>query len=116
MIRAICCDCGIEFERDPAQTWRIRCLPCWRRLKRAERAAGDPVVAELYCAIDARDEIIAALRAENAALRRRPAIPPRMAELLPRLVRLCHPDRHNGSRAATEATQALLALRSEVGR
>lgn len=38
----------------------------------------------------------------------------RLHELLPRLVRLCHPDRHAGSRAATEVTQALLALREKV--
>lgn len=37
----------------------------------------------------------------------------RLHELLPRLIRLCHPDRHDGSRAATETTQALLDLRAE---
>ncbi|MFO1205492.1 MAG: hypothetical protein U1E63_07150 [Burkholderiales bacterium] len=31
------------------------------------------------------------------------------------LLQLCHPDRHDGSAAATKATQWLLALRSELG-
>lgn len=33
-------------------------------------------------------------------------------EDLDRLIRLCHPDKHNGSEAATKATQMLLAMRS----
>jgi predicted RNase H-like nuclease (RuvC/YqgF family) len=33
-------------------------------------------------------------------------------EMLGRLIRLCHPDRHDGSAAATEATQWLLKQRT----
>jgi hypothetical protein len=33
--------------------------------------------------------------------------------MLMRLIRLCHPDRHNNSAASTEATKYLLELREE---
>ncbi len=32
---------------------------------------------------------------------------------LDRLIRLCHPDKHGGSQAATEITQKLLAMRAK---
>lgn len=32
-------------------------------------------------------------------------------ELLKRLIQLCHPDKHDGSKTATEVTQFLLSLR-----
>ena len=35
-------------------------------------------------------------------------------DMLRRLIQLCHPDRHNGSEAATTATAYLLALRKEA--
>ncbi|MER2625057.1 MAG: hypothetical protein ABTS22_14105 [Accumulibacter sp.] len=72
-------------------------MPCWKESKRAEH-----------------DELLE-LRAEVAALRRRLqaatpalAIPP---DMLARLIRLCHPDKHSGSEASTTATQWLLAQR-----
>ncbi len=40
-----------------------------------------------------------------------PPIPP---EMLRRLVRLCHPDRHDGSEAANVATAWLLAQRDRA--
>jgi hypothetical protein len=53
------------------------------------------------------------LRRQVARLEARAGIPP---EMLARLVRLCHPDRHQGSNAATEATQWLLSQRKEARR
>lgn len=47
-------------------------------------------------------------RASNDDFRRE------VAEYLPLLVQLCHPDRHAGSPAATRATQWLLALRRRL--
>jgi hypothetical protein len=39
--------------------------------------------------------------------------PPFDADMLGRLIRLCHPDRHNNSEASNLATQYLLKLRND---
>lgn len=101
-MNATCIDYGTIFYRDPDQEWRVRCVACWR----ARQPERDHVQ---YLRERVRD-----LEQEIEALRQQTRIAPRIAEMLPRLVRLCHPDRHHGSRAATEVTQALLALRLEV--
>jgi len=100
-----CIDCGATFERDAE--WKVRCASCWGARKRSR--SGDPVHERL------RAEN-AALRAELEALRRAPAIPPRLVELLPRLLQIAHPDKHGNSRAANEVTRELLALRARVRR
>ena len=42
----------------------------------------------------------------------RPAPPQFSAEEIKRLVRLCHPDRHNNSEASVKMTQKLMSLRT----
>lgn len=80
-MNARCDRCGAGFHRDHADDWKRLCLPCWREAN-----------------------------AKTTATRRTPrAVVP--AEMLPRLIRLCHPDRHGNSEASTIATQWLLSLR-----
>ncbi|MEP6636689.1 MAG: hypothetical protein ABJB97_08170 [Acidobacteriota bacterium] len=106
------------------ESWQIRCRRCYAqskreeltelksenewlrdevaRLKREQRAArGD---------IDLMVELLR-LRAENERLRGAPRgrLDP---EFIKRLLMLCHPDKHAGSRLATDVTQKLLALRT----
>ena len=82
---AVCSDCGHRFKRDADEPWKVRCLPCWVRLKEAgaPSPAADPIRGEL------RD---------------------RLRELL----MLCHPDKHAGSPLATRTTQWLLNLRDRI--
>jgi hypothetical protein len=99
--RAACTVCGAGFLRD--QPWKSKCSPCWRASK------GRPTE------LDRLRARIVGLEVENAALQLRlevrpaPTIP---AEMLRRLVQLCHPDRHGGSAAATAATAWLLDQRA----
>jgi len=79
-----CLDCGAPALRPQSETWRVRCLPCWRLSRRLHSA---PVPAQAAA----------------------PAIEPQM---LRRLLQLAHPDRHGGSEAAVVATQYLLSLRA----
>lgn len=67
------------------QPWKKTCLSCWKQRKGIETATAPAPAA--------------------------PAIPP---DMLARLIRLCHPDRHGGSEAATVATQWLLEQRKEL--
>lgn len=53
-------------------------------------------------------------QAEIQTLRDRASIVDGLHEHLPRLRQLCHPDRHGGSLAATNATQWLNAIRERL--
>lgn len=100
---ASCSNCGATFYRNPDETWKTRCLSCWKRDKR------NPASAHV-----GKDETVARLQVEVAMLKlklaeRQPErIPP---EMLARLIRLTHPDKHGNSPAANEATQWLLQQR-----
>jgi hypothetical protein len=98
MTIAICPNCGDRFYKD--QPWKKTCLPCWKESKRAEHD-------EL---LDLREEVAEHRRLLREALAEKAAacIEP---EMLSRLIRLCHPDKHGNSEAANTATQWLLAQR-----
>lgn len=102
MTWSTCRGCGKRFWREPGETWKVRCVTCWR----ASKNVG---AIELSLA----RERIAMLEAEIQFLRERKGIP---AEMLSRLIRLCHPDRHGGNDASTVATQWLLGLRKTDAR
>lgn len=106
MSGAYCVDCGTYFNRSTGEEWKVRCLRCWKTRKGLS---------------EARDaDALAALTAENIRLRARAARLERVAEDLcehiPRLLQLCHPDRHGSSAGATRATQWLLAQRLALGK
>lgn len=89
MTTATCIVCGGSFHRDEADAWKVRCLPCWQASKRRtqrEQPRDDH-------AMQIRDELAANLRV---------------------LLQLTHPDRHNGSAAATRATQWLLQVQQRL--
>jgi hypothetical protein len=100
--------CGTSFWRAEGDDWKTLCLPCYKRKARTRRA--DPnELAELR-AENRR------LRIELVELRYQATVAPLTAptiprEMLRRLLHLAHPDRHNGSEAATLATQWLLEQR-----
>jgi hypothetical protein len=84
---AYCRDCGHHFVRDPDESWKTRCLPCWARNRGIVpgHREPDPILAEI-------------------------------ADKMRSLLALCHPDKHNGSTLATATTQWLLDLRNRIER
>ncbi len=96
MILATCPVCGSQYFQD--EPWKKTCLSCWQKKKRAEKSSsGTPDEVQKL-----RDEV----------LRLRLAAPPPIEpNMLSRLIRLCHPDKHGNSEAANEATAWLLAQR-----
>ncbi|MEF8717244.1 MAG: hypothetical protein V5B35_05240 [Candidatus Accumulibacter necessarius] len=91
-----CPECGDRFEKDAS--WKRTCLACWKESKRAEHD-------EL---LELREEV--AEHRRLLAERKAAAIE---SDMLARLIRLCHPDKHGNSQAANQATQWLLAQRHE---
>ena len=79
-----CCEARTFYRDAP---WKLLCVSCYLERNPTKRRATEPVP-------------VAAAGIEPAMLRR--------------LIQLCHPDRHQGSEAATVATRFLLALRSEA--
>ncbi|QXP83016.1 hypothetical protein [Methylococcus sp. Mc7] len=112
-----CPECGAEFYRDAA--WKRICLPCYLAKKRARNpnARGD-ICEALYAErarrrkaerdLGAAQTRVLLLEVELHNARRQTGIEPQM---LKRLIQLCHPDRHGGSRAAQTATDWLLRQR-----
>ncbi len=104
-----CPDCGNSYWRDVP--WKKRCLSCWQKAKNSTSRTAVDSAAEVE---NRRLRAEAAmLRSEVRTLRsviaiRAASIP---ADMLVRLIRLCHPDRHGNSNAATLATQWLLEQR-----
>jgi len=102
--RVACSSCGSSFWRTPSESWKRLCLDCWKAGRKTDQPDR---LAEVTAERDA-------LRRELARLRLAPpaaGIPP---DMLARLIRLCHPDRHQGSEAANVATAWLLAQRREA--
>ena len=88
--RVICVECGEDFWREDDQAWRVRCVPCWLASKRSRPTKID------------QSQAFHDLRAE-------------LGSNIKALLQLTHPDKHAGSRTATEVTQWLLSLRQRLG-
>jgi len=107
---AYCETCGDWFDRKRGETWKTQCLDCWKAAKRDELQ-------------DLKDEI-EILRDRNHELlqmvwqlRERPALPGKSDQFLkifPLLVKVCHPDKHNGSRDAHEIMVWANGLRDDI--
>lgn len=120
MTTAFCSRCGAPFHRGVDETWKLLCIRCFKENKRAEAAETHAADRESWRAryLESNAECrrlraqVHALLSQSAAL----AIPPldELREQLPRLLLCCHPDKHDGSQAATKATQYLLQIRARL--
>jgi predicted nucleic acid-binding Zn-ribbon protein len=126
MTWAACCDCGNHFERNADEHWRRRCIPCYRKSKRAESvskpadsywsdraAAAESKAAVLQRQLEQQALTIRQLAALQAA---RPAssLDRELAENWRSLIQLVHPDRHGGSQGATRLTQWLNDIKGRL--
>jgi predicted nucleic acid-binding Zn-ribbon protein len=121
-VRAQCIECGAGFHREEDEDWKTRCITCFKKSKRPV----EPVAADSHW----RDR---ALRAEKQMAelqkqvinqagmifsmqqaQRQSNLDKELAEQLPRLLLVCHPDKHGNSQAATKVTQWLLDVRGRL--
>lgn len=132
MKRALCSDCGKAFFREEDEAWKALCIPCFKRSKTLERHAElERAEARALTAENEAANLRGQLRqahaeiqhffdmamkgqAEINALRDRATLADDLREQLPRLRQLCHPDRHDGSAAATKASQWLNSVRERL--
>ncbi len=104
MTKCHCSNCGDTFTREDGEKWKTLCLACWKKSPKAKSAAPDrlaQLTAENAALLLERDSL-------RRSLQRSIAIPP---DMLARLIRLCHPDRHSNSEASNNATAWLLTQR-----
>ena len=122
MKRAHCQDCGKTFLRETDEDWKTRCVPCFKKSKRAESAAADSYWLDRAAAAES---LAATLRRELEQQRhtiqvlmqqQRPvdSFGKELAENWRALVQLVHPDKHNGSQGATRLTQWLNDIKQRL--
>lgn len=125
-----CRDCGRLFDND-GYAWKTRCLDCYidhkqgqeERQARAQTGGqylgrGEllQIVTELTNDVETLQRKLTAAEQENLRLRldktkSRPSNGAIPEDLLKRMIRLCHPDRHDNSPSANTVTQWLLKQR-----
>jgi hypothetical protein len=116
MIWRTCKDCGEGFWVDPSETWKVRCLDCWRERKNSGGSPPRPWSTDHTFEVHQLRQKVWQLEGELQALR---ALEPLAA--IGRTVKdrwrdfifLTHPDRHGGHPKALEITSW---INSEVRR
>ena len=109
MAWANCIDCGQEFYREHGESWKKRCLDCWKAWKFGkDRETVEISLADLrslYAQLDHYRALTASKTVTSDFYE------DGLRSHLRTLIFLCHPDKHNGSKRASEATQWLLRVR-----
>ncbi len=125
-----CKKCGNAFEVDESETWKKLCLPCWKLSKgytTPNTKTASPKQPELLAKILALEGQLAESKVlggkfqalyesskgkiKELQLMLLLSQDPIPADMLRRVIMLCHPDKHGNSKASTEATKFLLSLR-----
>jgi hypothetical protein len=117
-----CYKCPATFSRATDQQWRKQCMECWIKeknakaqadQKQAEREALRQKLEEDFKRQQQQQRQQAYSRAPRSAAPQEPQtfIP---ADMLKRLIMLCHPDKHAGSALSTSITKQLLELRDRT--
>lgn len=120
-----CKDCGLHFERAADEKWKTRCIPCFKKSKRAKPAAADSYWIDRAAAAES---LVTTLQSQVAhlektvfnligqSLRQPPPsrIDRELAENWRALVQLVHPDKHGGSPGATRLTQWLNDIKGRL--
>jgi hypothetical protein len=96
-----CISCGAPFHFSAGEEWKTYCISCYKQKKRNERQPHDaskPKWTE-------REKIVYVDRVVYKDRIVNESIP---QELLKKMIRLCHPDKHGNSQSSNEITAWLL--------
>ena len=125
MKEAHCRDCGKTFLREAGEDWKTRCVPCFKKSKRAESAAADSywpdraaaaesLAATLQLQVEQQAETIRHLVGQRMRQPTAGGLDRELAENWRSLLQLVHPDKHNGSQGATRLTQWLNDIKQRL--
>lgn len=119
VVRDLCCDCGKPFTRTLDESWKIRCFPCFKKSKeesiwRDRVNAADQKIAKLEQQLRQQALTIKVLLSKMDA--HKSSLETEIQDHWRTLIQLVHPDKHNGSEAATRATQWLLSVKKRLNR
>lgn len=94
-----CSRCGRSFFADVH--WKTLCYACWKETRAQPAALPSRAERQRIRELEIRLKLLAELLPDEHMVRV--------------LLGLCHPDKHNGSAHANEATRWLLELRKRLG-
>lgn len=106
-----CTKCGNPFFRAADESWKTICFACWKAKK---RRTDDSYFGLWQRATAEADQLAERLEALERRLATPSVVERELRENLPRLIQLCHPDRHGGSESSTRATAWLLSVKREA--
>ena len=119
-----CRDCGTHFERREDETWKVRCIGCFKKSKRAQSAAdnywidrataAESKAAALESQVEQQAETILHLVGQRMRQPAAGGLERELAENWRALVQLAHPDKHGGSAGATRVSQWLNGLKGRL--
>lgn len=109
MTRAKCSDCGRGFMRDADETWKTRCIDCFKKSKRADSTTADSYWISRATAAELRADSL-----ERQLSQRTSGLDRELAGRIRQLLQYCHPDKHGGSQGATQVTQWLNDLKGRL--
>jgi hypothetical protein len=107
---ATCKKCGTNFFRTAEESWKTLCIPCFKEKRRAEAS----YFTLWQRATAEADRLAEALETLERQLTVPSALERELRKQLPRLIQLCHPDRHGGSEASNHATAWLLSVKRSL--
>lgn len=109
-----CSCCGNNFERGDNEAWKKMCLPCFKLSKRSEPNNDYDELKSRYDHLLTQYSNLQFKHMSLKQYRLPKGLESELKEQLPRLLLICHPDKHNDSQAATKATQWLLSVRERL--
>ena len=119
---ANCIDCQLPFVAD--ESWKRRCVGCWKKEKEWDLTVGDKAflaMQEKYVlllgALEQMEAHMAAMsgRIEELERAQRPSVGITLNDRqIKKLLSLCHPDKHRGSKTSHEVTRWLLRQRERL--
>ncbi|WP_045211758.1 J domain-containing protein [Desulfonatronovibrio magnus] len=115
MMKKYCIDCGRGFWAERGETWKVRCISCWKQQKEQKQHANSSDHESMLRALIAK---VRDLQIENNNLRteigfmtangtRQSDIPSKLKAKYRDLIFLCHPDKHDGHPKAVEVASWL---------
>jgi hypothetical protein len=112
-VSAVIRDCDLCERPFPAEEhWQNKCLICWKEEKEYKLNKADQAFIAMQAAyVDLQAELVAAKKAAKKKPVSNPSPEGMSQKRIHALIKLCHPDRHGGSEAATEMTKWLLSQR-----